>query len=250
MSSRAVTAAETVARPFSDDEGDGGGDEDDDGEDAGDISSSESSDGAVAAAATASTTAASSPGGGGRRPRRGPPRRPNARLLAVHPEDDLLTACAKLRQFGAHDLPVLDTEQNAVVAMLSHRAIMAHLLRRFTDSRRLFDQSLEALRIGSFSSIVVVPASASVISVLGVMAEHGISSVPIVGPDGAVVDVYSRRVAVRLCRLLLGSPSCMPATLTHRDDVGFLANDPSLMCLDAPIGDVRVTQVHAVRPWQ
>lgn len=166
------------AHPFSDDEA-GGDDEDS-------PSSSESSDEASAPGPAAG-------GEGGRRQRR-PPRRPNARLLAVHPEDDLLSACAKLRQFGAHDLPVLDPEQNAVVAMLSHRAIMAHLLRRFTDPRRLFDQPLDALCIGSFSSIVVVPATASVTAVLGVMAEHSISSVPIVGPDGAVIDVYSRCV--------------------------------------------------------
>ena len=155
-----------------------------------------------------------------------PPRRPLPSLISIHPEDDLLTVSTKLRQFGIHHMPVLDREQSAVIGILSHRNLMAHVISRFSESRRVFDMPLCSLGVGSFSDIVVVPETASVISVLNVLAERRISSVPLVAPDtGALVDVYSR------------------------DDVAFLANDASLMVLDAPVGDVRRAQTSMVRAW-
>ena len=60
---------------------------------------------------------------------------------------------------------------------------------------------------------------------LHVLAERRVSSVPIVAADGSgvLVDIYCR------------------------EDVAFLANDPSLMVLDAPVGDVRRAQISMVR---
>lgn len=158
------------------------------------------------------------PGSGGR---------VQARLISVHPEDDLLQVARKLRQHGIHHMPVLDTtgDQAAVLAILSYRHLLRHLLDKFLDRRPLFEASLVALGIGSFGEdIVVVPETASIISVLHVLAERRISSVPIVTADGSntVVDLFSR------------------------DDVGFLANDPTLMVLDAPVGDVKRAQLTMV----
>ena len=79
--------------------------------------------------------------------------------------------------------------------------------------------------INAGEEILVVPETASVVSVLHVLAERRVSSVPIVAADGSgvLLDVYSR------------------------EDVAFLANDPSLMVLDAPVGDVRRAQISMVR---
>jgi CBS domain-containing protein len=183
--------------------------------------------------------------------------RPLACLLAVHPEDSLFVAATKMRDFGVHDIPVFDPEQHAVVAMLSARAIVSHVLKHFIDPRRLFDQPLDALRIGTFSRLIIVPARGSVVSTLAVMAEAGISSVPIVGPDNGVIDVFSRypQSAVRppnpnlSSAMTIGAVLCRrPFFAARRDDVFFLANDPSLMCLDAPIVDIRRRQTQVVRP--
>ena len=151
-----------------------------------------------------------------------PPRRAHrvhSHLISVHPEDDLLSVCAKLKQYNIHHMPVVDTDKNAVVAILSHRNLLQHVLKSFSDTRRMFDHPLKSLGVGSFGDVVVVPDTASVISVLNVLAERRISAVPVVSPDtGALLDVYSR------------------------EDVAFLSNDPSLMVLDAPVGDVRRAQ--------
>jgi CBS domain-containing protein len=121
-------------------------------------------------------------------------------------------------------MPIIDSEANTVVGVLSHRGILASLLGKFSDARRLFDFPLASLGIGTFSDVVVVPETASVISVLNVLAERRISSVPLVNEAGQVTDVFLR------------------------EDVTFLANDPSLLVLDAPVGEVRRAQASMMGP--
>jgi CBS domain-containing protein len=149
-------------------------------------------------------------------------------LIAIDPEDDLMTVSLKLLHHGIHHLPVFDADQNAVLAILSYKGLLLHLTAKFTDGEavRMMEQPLRAMGVGSFGEdILVVPETASVVSVLHVLAERRISSVPIVAADGSnvLVDVYSR------------------------EDVAFLANDPTLMVLDAPVGDVRRAQISMVR---
>ena len=114
-----------------------------------------------------------------------------------------------------------------MLAVLSYRTLLLHLVAKFTDAALLplLAQPLIALGLGSYGEdIFVVPETASVVSVLHVLAERHVSSVPIVSADGSgvLVDIYCR------------------------EDVAFLANDPSLMVLDAPVGDVRRAQISMV----
>lgn len=180
-------------------------------------------------------------------------------LVAIDPEDDLLTVVLKLRRYGIHHMPVLGPEADgvggvssntaasaslhaggagggnggaglSVLAVLSYKSLLEHLVSKFTDadSVALLEQPLLALGVGSFGAdILVVPETASVVSVLHVLAERRVSSVPVVAADGSgvLVDVYSR------------------------EDVAFLANDPTLMVLDAPVGDVRRAQISMVSGW-
>jgi hypothetical protein len=191
-------------------------------------------------------------------------------LISVDPEDDLLSVVRTLQRNGIHHLPVLDADQvrargrgrvggggggvaranaprcgapvsstlpcppsprraaqGAVLAVLSYRSLLLHLVSKFTDASLLplLSQPLISLGVGSYGEdIFVVPETASVVSVLHVLAERHVSSVPIVSADGSgvLVDIYCR------------------------EDVAFLANDPSLMVLDAPVGDVRRAQISMV----
>lgn len=118
-------------------------------------------------------------------------------------------------------MPVVDPVSHTVLSILSYRSLLRHVITRFTDPRPLFNAPLITLGIGSYApDLVAVPETASLVSVLQVLAERRISSVPIVTADegATVVDTYSR------------------------EDVGFLAVDPTLLVLDAPVGAVRKTQ--------
>lgn len=142
----------------------------------------------------------------------------------MDPEESLFTISRKLRRHNIHSMPVLDVEQNAVVSVLTHRHLLSYLLPRFVDSRRLFDQPICLLGLGVFDAqVVVVPEGASIISLLNVMWERKISAVPVVNELGQVVDLYGRK------------------------DISFLANDPTFMVLDAPVGEVRKAQIKMVR---
>ena len=147
-----------------------------------------------------------------------------SRLISIDPEENLLTLSQKLQKYRVHHIPVLDVEQNSVIAILSHRSLLLNVLKRFTDERVLFNHSIYSLGIGSFDDVVVVPATTSVVSVLKVLADHKISSVPIINEVGQVVDIYS----------------CA--------DVAFLASDPTLQVLDAPVGEVRKAQAAMLGP--
>ena len=152
------------------------------------------------------------------------PRGARMRLIAVDPEECLFTISRKLRRHRLHSMAVLDVEQNAVVSLLNHRQLLTYLLPRFVDGRRFFDQPLCLLGTGVFDeAVLVVPESASVISVLNVMWEKKISAVPLVNEAGQVTDLYGRK------------------------DICFLANDPGFQVLDAPVGEVRKAQVKMVR---
>lgn len=142
------------------------------------------------------------------------------RMVSVHPEDDLLSVCRRLHRHGIHHLPVYDPEQTLIVAVLNHKNLLMQIADKFSDPRDIFSIPLVDLGIGCYDDVIVVPETASVVSVLHVLAERRVSALPVVSADtGAVIDVYSK------------------------DDVAFLANDPTLMVLDAPIGDVRRAQI-------
>lgn len=104
--------------------------------------------------------------------------------------------------------------------MIGFNRILQYLLNLLTDPSLILDLPLFTFGIGRFEDVVVVPDTASVISVLNVLAERQISAVPVVSAStGCVVDLYTV------------------------DDVAFLSNDPTFMVLDAPIGEVRKAQV-------
>jgi predicted transcriptional regulator len=149
-----------------------------------------------------------------------------SRLIAVDPEDSLYNVVRKFGRTGLHCMPVLDLEQNAIVSIITRRSILNMFLARLPDDRGFFDVPLCALGVGTFNpdDIIAIPQMVSVVSVLNVMWERGISAVPITDDEGRVVDLYQRK------------------------DVAFLANDTTFMVLDAPIGDVRKAQIAMVRP--
>lgn len=154
-----------------------------------------------------------------------PPQRPH-HIESIHPEENLLVAVAKLQRDRVHHMPVVDPEGNTVLAILSYQDIAKYVIQRFTDPRPLFEQPLHTLELPSFkpNQVVTAPGSASMLSVLDLLVDRQISSIPLLATDGsdAVVDVYGR------------------------DDVAFLVLDPSWMALDAPVDEVRRTQLEWV----
>lgn len=118
-----------------------------------------------------------------------------SKLLFADPEDSLLSAALTLRHNRIHRLPVLDRDENAksLLYIVTHSRMMDDLVRHcdFLDIP-LLRRSIGELGVGTFENPVTVPKHAKLDAVLRTLSQRSISAVPVVGPDGVAVDIYSR----------------------------------------------------------
>lgn len=135
-------------------------------------------------------------------------------MLSVTPEHNLYEVCKTLRDNRLHRLPVVDPTQNSVLSVITHSGILEYLVATFREQRRLFDQPIFDLGIGVYSGFVTVPEDMPLIRVLHTLIERRVSAVPIVDPNGVVVNIY-----------------CV-------SNVTELVKDRSLTQLDMPVGEI------------
>ncbi|DAZ93659.1 TPA: hypothetical protein N0F65_012867 [Lagenidium giganteum] len=136
------------------------------------------------------------------------------RMISLTPEDSLYEACKALRDHRLHRLPVLDPIQNSVLSVITHSGILEFLVSTFREQRRLFDQPIFDLGIGTYTGLITVPEDMPLIRVLHTLVERRVSAVPIVEPSGMVINIY-----------------CV-------SNVTELVKDRSLTQLDMPVGDI------------
>lgn len=123
-----------------------------------------------------------------------------AEMKYISPECSLYDAIQALQVHRFHRLPVLDPQQHSVLTIASHRGVLEFLVSSLREQRRLYDQSIKDLGIGTFHELITVPENMPLIRVLYVLVEKKISSVPIVNVNGAVTNIYSiSDVTVRVC---------------------------------------------------
>ncbi|KAF0716644.1 Aste57867_2728 [Aphanomyces stellatus] len=143
----------------------------------------------------------------------------HSQMIYISPEDTLLQACMLLQEHHLHRLAIFDADQNSVLSILTHAGILEYLVSTFREQRRLFDQSILELGIGTFSNLVTIPEDTPLIHVLHTLMERRISAVPIVDANGVVTHLYSV------------------------SDVTELVKDRALSQLDAPVGEILRVQM-------
>ncbi|CAK4506838.1 unnamed protein product [Aphanomyces euteiches] len=143
----------------------------------------------------------------------------DAQMIYISPEESLLEACQVLQHHRVHRIAIFDAEQNSVLSILTHADILEYLVSTFREQRRLFDQSIVELGIGTFTNLVTIPEDTPLIHVLHTMMERRISAVPITDAQGVVVYIYSI------------------------SDVTELVKDRALSQLDAPVGEILRVQL-------
>ena len=92
------------------------------------------------------------------------------------------------------------------LAVLTHQDILAYIVKEFREERRLFDDSILQLRIGTFEElggrVVSVTPDVPLLEVLELMSDHEISCVPVIEPQTRrVLDLYSRSYVTYLARM-------------------------------------------------
>ncbi|GMH84489.1 hypothetical protein TrVE_jg8011 [Triparma verrucosa] len=99
--------------------------------------------------------------------------------------------CRLMHAKGVDFLPVILPSDARVLACISYTAILEYLVTHFREQRRLFDDSIYDLNIGTYENIVTVKAEQPLRDVLSVIESRGLSAVPVVDDAGVVVNVYS-----------------------------------------------------------
>mmetsp|Transcript_5933 Transcript_5933/g.14759 ORF Transcript_5933/g.14759 Transcript_5933/m.14759 type:complete len:386 (-) Transcript_5933:376-1533(-) len=91
-------------------------------------------------------------------------------------------------------LPIVMPEDMRVLACITYTNILEHLVTHFRETRRLFDDSIYELKIGTYhDKLVKVGPEESLARALELMHDHELSALPVVDPaSDRLVGVYSR----------------------------------------------------------
>lgn len=80
-----------------------------------------------------------------------------------------------------------------VLATITYTTILEHLVTHFREQRRLFDDTIYDLRIGTYhENVITCHLRQTLNEVLETLHIHGLSAVPVVDDENKVKAVYSR----------------------------------------------------------
>jgi CBS domain-containing protein len=106
----------------------------------------------------------------------------------------LQQACQQLLKSKSDFLPVVFAEDMRVLACITYTNMLEHLVTHFREQRRLFDDSLPDLGIGTYgTNLVSVFPDQSLAQALELMHNYSLSALPVLDKtSGKIIGVYSR----------------------------------------------------------
>jgi len=114
-------------------------------------------------------------------------------FLSASSETTLKQACRLLHGHSLDFLPVILPDDMRCLATITYTNILEHLVTHFREQRRLFDDTVYDLGIGTYhDDVVTARASETLAEVLHTLHINGLSAMPVVDDAGKVVGVYSR----------------------------------------------------------
>lgn len=114
-------------------------------------------------------------------------------FISADANTTLKQACKLLHQHSLDFLPVLIPDDMRVLATITYTTILKHLVTHFREQRRLFDDTIYDLRIGTYhENVITCHLRQTLNEVLETLHIHGLSAVPVVDDENKVKAVYSR----------------------------------------------------------
>ena len=115
-------------------------------------------------------------------------------FLSVDADANLDRACHLLHDQTMDFLPVMLPSDMRVLATITYTCILEHLVSNFREQRRLFDDTIYDLGIGTYGEEVVVAYPHQTLhEVLHTLHQHGLSAVPVIDSETKKIKgVYSR----------------------------------------------------------
>mmetsp|Transcript_44619 Transcript_44619/g.139929 ORF Transcript_44619/g.139929 Transcript_44619/m.139929 type:complete len:371 (-) Transcript_44619:154-1266(-) len=120
---------------------------------------------------------------------------------AVDVEASVYEACQRMFTPARHRfLGVVVPAEVTLLAMVSCIDVLTFLVAQFREQRRLFDDSIVDLSIGTYKGILSMEATTRLCDVLDLMEQQDVAAVPITDAEGRMLGAY------------------------HRSDIAFIAN--------------------------
>lgn len=106
----------------------------------------------------------------------------------------LMQACRHLLALQANPfVPIVYAEDMRCLACITYTNILEFLVLQFREQRRLFDDSIRDLNIGTYTDLVTVYPDQTIAEALQVMQQHHRAAVPVIDrATKKVVGMYSR----------------------------------------------------------
>lgn len=116
-------------------------------------------------------------------------------FLSADASTTLKQACLLLHHHSLEFLPILMPEDMRVLAVVTYTNILEHLVTHFREQRRLFDDTIYDLGIGTYHDKLITATPTQTLSeALDLLQQHNLSTLPVVENSGTrkLVGVYSR----------------------------------------------------------
>lgn len=114
-------------------------------------------------------------------------------FISADANTTLKHACKLLHQHSLDFLPVLIPDDMRVLATITYTTILEHLVTHFREQRRLFDDTVYDLGIGTYhENVITCHRKQTLAQVLHTLHTNGLSAVPVVDENNKVIAVYSR----------------------------------------------------------
>ncbi|XP_060516938.1 5'-AMP-activated protein kinase subunit gamma-3 isoform X2 [Cylas formicarius] len=121
-------------------------------------------------------------------------------LIHIGPDASLYDAIKVLIHNRIHRLPVIDPDTGNVLYILTHKRILRFLFLYINELPKpsYMNKTLRELRIGSFDNIETASQDTSIILALKKFVERRVSALPIVDPEGRLVNIYAKFDVINL----------------------------------------------------
>lgn len=121
-------------------------------------------------------------------------------FVFIEPDASLYDAVKTLITSHVHRLPVIDRVTGNALYILTHKRILRFLYLCINELPKpsFMQQTLEELSIGTFNGVITAKTTTPVIEALNMFVNHRISAVPVVDPEGKVVNIYAKFDVINL----------------------------------------------------
>lgn len=115
-------------------------------------------------------------------------------FLTADTTTTLKQACRMLHHYSMDFLPILYPDDMRVLACITYTNILEHLVTHFREQRRLFDDTIYDLGIGTYhEKLITVTPSQTLAEALELLHQHSLSALPVVEESSQkILGVYSR----------------------------------------------------------